>query len=72
MACRVGITTNLARHQSEYERDYPNLYNWTILDSGFTREKAQEIENQKNAKGCEASGGGRDADGYWSVYMFSY
>ena len=72
MACRVGITTNLARRRSEHERDYPNLYNWTILDSGLTREKAQEIENQEKAKGCEASGGVRDADGSWSVYRFNY
>ena len=72
MACRVGITTNLARRQSEYERDYPNLYNWTILGSGLTKEQAQEIENREKAKGYEASGSGRDADGSWSVYRFRY
>ena len=72
MACRVGITTHLARRQSEYERDYPNLYNWTILGRGLTREQAQEITNREKAKGYEVSGGGRDVGDFWSVYRFSY
>ena len=72
MKCRVGITTDVARRKNEHKAKYPTLKNWNILASGLTRKQAQDLEDKEAAKGCDASAGGRDAGGSWSVYKFNY
>jgi len=73
MACRVGITQNLERRQSEWEKKHPSLRNWKKIGTYSTKAKAQEVENQYAQKhSCEAEAGGPDNPGDWHVYRFDY
>lgn len=74
MACRIGITTDPDRRKTEWQREYPNLRNWQILETHNTKPAAQAAEDRlAKAYGCVAHPGG-DGDYYdtWSVYYFQY
>jgi hypothetical protein len=74
MGCRVGITTDPERRQSEWETVYKNLRQWQILGTYAKREDAQALETKTAEEhGCEASPGGNEPDNpnvQWSVYHF--
>lgn len=74
MACRVGITTDPERRKSEWEREYPNLTNWQILEEHYTKSAAQAAEDRLAKKyGCVAHPGGDGPDyATWYVYYFQY
>ena len=72
MACRVGITTDSRRRRQEWERKYPNLKNWRIIDSGLSYSAAQKKEDEYARRNhCQAHHGGIDNERRnWSVYRF--
>ena len=76
MACRVGITTDLARRRREHESDFKNVRNWESSGPYANRETAQAKEDQlKRERGCEGHGGGDDPDdpnAKWSAYYFQH
>lgn len=74
MACRVGITTNPERRKAEWEREYPNLTNWQILEIHATKSDAQAAENRLAKQlNCVAHPGGHGSDDdTWYVYYFEY
>lgn len=74
MACRIGITTRPEQRKAEWEREYPNLYGWNIIETYDSKSEAQSAENRLATKhNCEASpGGDGDALATWYVYKFNY
>lgn len=76
MACRVGITTNLAERKAEWERRHPTLHNWHVLKVFGSREQAQAFEKQAaERENCACGEGGREPDSpgaAWCVYYFEY
>ncbi len=74
MACRVGITTDLARRKTQWEHEYPFMREWKWLGTYQSKSAAQseEIEVAKS-HGCDYGAGGRgDEDQVWYVYHFHY
>jgi hypothetical protein len=76
MGCRTGITTRPRERKVEWEKQYPELYDWRILGEHPSREEAQEAEDATAAKhGCDSSGGGDDPGepgATWYHYHFYY
>ena len=73
MACRIGITTDPESRKADWERKYPNLRNWRILETHQTKSQAQQAEDRLASQyGCEAHHGGGSDPGPWSVYKFDY
>ena len=77
MACRVGMTTNLADRERYWRSVHRNLTGWQVLSGPhYSREDAQAEEDRLAKQyGCIASGGGADpSDPYakWYVYGFDY
>lgn len=73
MPCRVGITTRPGERKAEWERSVVGLRNWRILGTYSTKREAQDHEDRyARQNGCQASHGGGDGVGRWSVYRFDY
>ena len=74
MACRVGITTDPDRRKKEWQKEYPNLWDWQILGVHSTKSAAQEQETaEAKRRGCDSSpGGGGPERATWHVYYFQY
>lgn len=73
MPCRVGITTRPDTRRTEWEAKVVGLSGWRIIGTHRSRAAAQEQESSYATRnGCQAHGGGRDANGPWSVYRFDY
>lgn len=75
MACRVGITTNLASRKSYWKRKFPKtLRNWQVVATFHSKSHAQAYENiLANTWGCQsAPGGGGDERAEWYVYYFEH
>ena len=73
MPCRVGITTDPTTRRAAWEREVVGLTGWQILTNFTSRTQAQAYETQyAQTHGCEASPGGANAPGTWSVYRFDY
>ena len=74
MACRIGITTDPDGRKKDWQRDYPDLWNWKILETHDTKSAAQAAENRLAEEyDCDAYPGG-DGNEYdtWYVYYFQY
>lgn len=76
MACRIGITTDLAARKAYWQSQHPTMKDWQILAGPTTRAVAQATETQLAAQnGCKASPGGNEPDNgssQWYVYGFNY
>lgn len=77
MSCKIGMTTNLQQREAYWRRQYPNLWDWKVLEGPFyTRELAQERETKLAQRyGCESHYGNDEPDtpdSIWHVYYFSY
>ena len=74
MACKVGMTTDLAARKSYWMGQHPTLHNWIILGTYSSKSAAQAAEIREAARfGCQAYQGG-DGPEYatWYVYGFNY
>ncbi|MCY4161582.1 MAG: hypothetical protein OXC92_02330 [Flavobacteriaceae bacterium] len=74
MACRIGITTDPKARRKDWEREYPNLKNWTILKTFSKKSDAQQYEKQEaERQNCDSApgGAGREYD-KWYVYRFEF
>ena len=73
MACRVGITTDLADRERYWRSQYPTLRNWTHISTHATQAAAQAREDEEaKRRGCESSAGGPNIPGPWYVYYFEH
>ena len=74
MACRIGITTDLAEREAYWRRQHPGLRNWTVYRRNLTQSDAQAEENRLRQQwGCDGAPGGPSRLGpVWSVYGFDY
>ena len=74
MGCRVGMTTNPQARRQDWEREYPNLYNWQIIRDELTYDQALLLEERVAQRyGCDAHGGGPRVEGsVYSVYKFNF
>lgn len=74
MACRIGITQDLARRKDEWKAKHPRLYDWKHESTHESKSAAQKQENRlATARGCESGQGGRGSEhGTWYVYSFKY
>ena len=73
MACRVGMTTDLAERKRYWQSIYPTLRDWGS-EGPYTKSRAQSRENQLAAAwGCDAHPGGSGSDYIdWHVYWFNF
>ena len=74
MPCRVGMTTNPERREREWRAEYPSLWGWTVEGGNYTKNQAQDRENQLAVQyGCQAHPGGDGSESdNWYVYWFYY
>lgn len=74
MACRIGITQDLARRKSEWKAKYPRLRDWKRESTHGSKTEAQAEETRlANVRGCESGQGGSGSEhGTWYVYSFRY
>ncbi len=68
------MTTDPEGRKEYWEKQYPNLKNWTILGYFESKVVAQAAENVlAQQHGCiSAAGGGGDENEIWYVYKFEY
>lgn len=75
MACRIGITTDLASRKAHWESVHPTLRDWQIMAGPTNRANAQALETQlAREHNCEAHPGGDEPDNalaQWYVYGFN-
>ena len=74
MACRIGMTQDLARRKGEWKEKHPGLYDWTHESTHYSKSAAQAEETRlASARGCESGHGGSGPEqGTWYVYSFKY
>ena len=74
MACRVGITTNLAQRKRYWRRQHPFLQNWQSEGPYSSKSAAQAREDELAFElDCEAHPGGAGPEyANWYVYYFEY
>ena len=74
MACRIGITTDVAERRAHWLRQHPRMTNWQVLEVHNTRTAAQAAETRLASRyNCQAHAGGGGAErAQWSVYYFQY
>ena len=74
MPCRVGMTTDPDGRKADWQHDHPQLYDWQIEGTYYTKSEAQAAETRiAQERGCVAHPGG-DGEEYdtWYVYSFRY
>lgn len=74
MPCRVGITMNPERRKKEWEKDYPNLRSWEIVEKCGSKSAAQARETaEAKRRNCDFGSGGSGPEfATWYVYYFWY
>jgi len=76
VACRIGITTNLAKRKTYWSNVHSTFSDWKVLGGPMSRQKAQNMETQLAKQyRCEAHPGGDEPDNpstSWYVYYFTY
>ena len=73
MAKCVGITTDITADKWDLERRYPTMFNWKIVASDLTHNKAQKIKLEYKEKGYETTKDGEFVkEPAYSVFTFEY
>lgn len=77
MAMRLGMTSRPYERIKEWQKIYPNLRNWRILETGLTYNQALKKENDyRNSLekfDIESQPGGMPKQGFiYCIYVFEY